>query len=189
MKRKILKRFMCLTLALLLIIVPVSNTYAASYTMNITKYAQERTKWCWAACAKMIGAYYGRIFSQSSICTHVKGSVVNQTATIGEVTSAIRYTSNRGTQAGVASLAAFIIEAMNSRPAALRMGWSSSNYKEGHVYVVRGARESTGSVAGGLYLIDPIAGVANAFYRYSSLVNGTTLPSGTGRYTHTWWTF
>lgn len=134
----------------------------------------------------MIGAYYGTIYSQSSICIHVKGSVVNEAASLSEVTSAIRYTSNKGTQAGVASFAAFLVEAMNSRPAVLRIGWDSGG---GHVYVVRGAQEEIGSAVAGLYLIDPIEGVSNAFYRYSSLVNGTTLASGTGRYTHTWWTF
>lgn len=183
------KKVLCFILSLLIIIVPVGETYAQSYTMVVPKYPQEKSKWCWAACAQMVGVYYGKTYSQSSICIHVKGEIINQLADVNEVSKAIRYTLNRVTQAGVASSAAFLIEAQAKRPAVLRIGWASTNYKSGHVYVVYGASEALGSVEAGLYLIDPISGVANKFYPYLSLVNGTTLDSGTGKYTHTWWTF
>nr|WP_300005058.1 papain-like cysteine protease family protein [Tissierella sp.] len=173
-------------MSLLIVIIPVGRTYAETYTMYVAKYAQEKTNWCWSACAKMIGVYYGRTYSQSSICNHVKGSLINDTANLSEVTSAIRYASNKGVQAGVASFAAFLIETKSKRPAVLRIGWNSGG---GHVYVVYGAKEGSVSTTGGLYLTDPIAGRGNAFYPYSKLVNGTTLASGTGKYTHTWWTY
>ena len=187
MKSKISKGLVCLIISLVIVNASLGSAYATAYTMNVTKYAQEKTNWCWVACAKMIGAYYGRLYAQSDICQYVKGSVVNQTASLSEVTSAINYASNRSVmQAGVAKLDAFINEARNNRPSVLRIGWNSGG---GHVYVVRGAQEEMGPALGGLFVIDPISGRANAFYEYSKLVNGTTLASGTGKYTHTWWVF
>lgn len=185
MKSKICVKCICVLLVLGLFIIPTKDIHAATYYVNVTKFSQEQSNWCWVACAKMIGNYHGRYYTQSSICSHVKGSVVNQTASLSEVSSAIRYTSNKVvSQVGTASLQAFITNIQMSRPAVLRMAWDSGG---GHVYVVSGAQEQSGAALASLYLIDPIAGRSSGYFNYSKLLNGVTLASGTGKYTHTWW--
>lgn len=138
-------------------------------------------------CAKMIGNYHGRSLTQSSICTYVKGSAVNEAATLSEISSAIRYASNKSVaQTGTASLQSFVVNIQARRPAVIRMGWNAGS---GHAYVVSGAQEESGPALAALYLIDPIAGRASGYFSYYQLLNGITLASGTGRYTNTWWTY
>jgi len=50
MKSKIFKRYLCTLLVLVIFVMPSINIYAASYSVNVTKYAQEKTNWCWVAC-------------------------------------------------------------------------------------------------------------------------------------------
>lgn len=133
----------------------------------------------------MIGNYYGQYTTQSAIYLSVKGSIGNDTATLSEVTKAIEYASKRNVyQIGVAQFSVFCVQMQMRRPAVIRMQWYSGG---GHVYVVSGANEASGISVNSLRLIDPIEGVSERYYSYSQLCNGIDLVSGSGYYTHTWW--
>jgi len=71
----------------------------------------------------------------------------------------------------------------SKEPAVIRVGW---NLGGGHAYVVSGVQEAGGVKVNALYLIDPIGGHSSTYIGYAKLVNGVTMQSGTGRYTHTW---
>ena len=44
---------------------------------TVIRREQEQKKWCWAACAQMVGhTITGRLFSQSDICKYVKGGII-----------------------------------------------------------------------------------------------------------------
>ncbi len=169
----------------IVIAVFVLQVNASTYNLNVTKYSQEKSNWCWAACAKMVGKYYGYNLSQSAICIYVKGSAVNEAASLSEVTKAIGYASKKIiSQSGIAQSQAFSINIKANKPCVLRIGWNSGG---GHVYVISGIQEGVPFDDTYLYMIDPISGNSSGYYAYSSLVNGTTLKAGTGKYTHTWW--
>lgn len=182
--RRILKKIVALIL-FMTIISSSESIYANSYEISVYKYSQERSSWCWVACAKMIGNYYGRYTTQSLICSYVKGSVVNETANLSEVTNAIKYASGRGvSHIGVAEFSVFCVQMQIQRPAVIRMQWYGGG---GHVYVVTGVNEQSGVSVNSLRLLDPIEGVSERYYSYSELCNGTILISGSGYYTDTWW--
>ncbi len=184
MKSIRLKKMIVFFVIGVLIFTSTASVNAATYNLNVTKYSQEYANWCWVACAKMIGNYYGSSYSQSTICTYVKGGAVNDTATLDEITSAIKFASNKTVfQGGTVIFDAFVMSIKNSKPSVLRMAWDSGG---GHVYVVSGVQEESGPALACLYLIDPFAGTSSALISYSKLINGTTLSSGTGKYSHTW---
>lgn len=183
-----MKRTLKKIVALLLFLTIISSSesvYANSYEISVYKYSQEQSNWCWAACAKMIGNYYGHYKTQSSICSYVKGSVANKTANLSEVTKAIEYASGRDAyHIGVAEFSVFCVQMQIKRPAVIRIQWYGGG---GHVYVVTGACEQSGVSEASLRLIDPIDGVREKYYPYNALCSGTDLDSGLGYYTDTWW--
>lgn len=66
---------------------------AASITM--TRYSQNKSKWCWAACALMLARSQGADYmTQTDIVTYVKGSDVNEMGTIIETEQAVRYVAD-----------------------------------------------------------------------------------------------
>lgn len=66
---------------------------AASITME--RHSQNKSKWCWAACALMLARSQGADFmTQSDIVTYVKGSAVNEMGTVVETEQAVRYIAN-----------------------------------------------------------------------------------------------
>lgn len=174
----------CLLMIMFLLGISVTNTYAATYSLDVKKYAQEKDKWCWDACAQMVGNYHGRYYSQSNICTKVKGSVTDKGASHSETTTALSYTTGKTALcSGTISFASFITCMKNKKPPLICVHWNNGG---GHVYVVSGASEASGPALSRLYLIDPLSGNANAYYTYSYLINGTTLKAGTGKYNSTW---
>ena len=52
--------------------------YPYSAYLNVPRYAQETSHWCWAACIQMIAAYHGLPTSQSAICQMTFGGVIDQ---------------------------------------------------------------------------------------------------------------
>lgn len=180
-KTKIVVRVMIIIVCVLL---QMSFVSAASYKVSVKKYAQEKSNWCWAACSQMMGNYYLKNYSQSTICKHVKGKVVNKGASLKEVTKALQYSTKKPVVQGGRIAFKGIRKALkNKKPLVLRMQW---NVGGGHVYVVSGARDASGPQLKGLYLINPVKGHANAWAGYASLVNGVSLASGTGYYSHSW---
>ena len=68
-----------------------------SCDLSISLYGQEKSKWCWAACAQMVAEYYGYQKSQNSIVTYVKGDADNDGATDTEVIEALEYATSTTT--------------------------------------------------------------------------------------------
>lgn len=156
----------------------VNTTYGAAKTLNVTRYQQEKTNWCWAACAKMMGNYLGNGYSQSEICKNVKGNTNNNTASLDEVTSAIKYATGKTvTRSGIIALYTISRSIDNNKPLVIRMQWNSGG---GHVVVVSGYNDAK------VRLVDPASGCSTAWYTLSDLGSGTTIQSGTGSYTNTW---
>ena len=57
----------------------------------VYRYQQEKTQWCWAASAQMIGHTLGRQVTQTDIVTQVKGMDINDGATDTEMKNAVTY--------------------------------------------------------------------------------------------------
>lgn len=80
----------CLCVGIALCVYALSS----SNPLSMTKYTQEKSNWCWAACAKMTGKYFGYSHSQNSIVSEIKGSAVNSAASDVEIGHALRYSCN-----------------------------------------------------------------------------------------------
>ncbi len=79
---------------------------ATSYIVFYTKYNQEQSNWCWAACAQMSGkqAYSASNLTQSQAVTYVKGAPLNQPGSLYETQiAAQRFTNNTITYSSNAS--------------------------------------------------------------------------------------
>lgn len=154
--------------------------------LYITRYAQEKDNWCWAACAKMLGkAIRGIAYSQESIVIHVQGSPLDVGVFNPGMKSAIQYAVGSNYSVSIRSVTAYnTLKNMicsSRRPFSIKVCWSGTAL-QAHYYVVDGA--NSGSTQE-LRLVDPWGTVSTKWYSYSALVNGTTLTSGTGSYTDT----
>ena len=165
-----------------------STLYATSGSyrlINVTKYSQEMSNWCWAASAQMLGKYYtGTKTSQASIVQYVKGSSSSNTAAVdSETRLAISYavgSSYLVTASGVKNYSTLENKIYNQeKPFAIRIRWASGG---GHIFVVSGVN---GAVADYLHLINPNANRANQWHSYTAMVNGTVFPYDTGYYAAT----
>lgn len=154
----------------------VVTVYAG--TLSMTRYAQEKSKWCWVAAAQMIGNYKGNYKTQSAICKEVKGSIVNEGGTDVEVASAIGYTTGKNVAInGVLPITEIMSEIDNRDPVAIKMIWNTGG---AHAIVV------SGYSGGQLQLMDPGQNCSTGFYNFVDLCSGTKIQSGTGYYAITW---
>ncbi|MGN1031134.1 MAG: papain-like cysteine protease family protein [Butyricicoccaceae bacterium] len=177
--RKVVGKVASALLAIAIIFASPIHVYAASKTLGMTRYEQEKSNWCWAASAQMVGKYvYGTKMSQSNICTYVKGEVVNTTATISQVATALYYTTRKGTASSNSyfSLSTSQTHINNSKPFIARLGWNSGG---GHAVAIYGYNDST------LYVADPAVGCGKQGYTYSNMISSNKFQSGTGKWTHT----
>lgn len=71
-----------------------SGTTSGENILNVTRYTQEKTKWCWAACVKMNAGYKGYTKTQSQIVEHVHGSAENVTGSMSDVRDALKWISS-----------------------------------------------------------------------------------------------
>lgn len=155
----------------------------SSKNLNVTRYEQVKSNWCWAAAAQMIGKYLGNSRTQSQISTKVKGnSTNNSTATLDEVVSAIQYVAGSKYDCYYVGVMSYgdleVLLGDLELPQGIRMQWDAGG---GHVVVVEGYT-STRS----LRLVDPGNGCSKHSYNYTALVNGTTIESGKGHYAQTY---
>lgn len=155
---------------------------ARAAQLNVTRYKQVKSNWCWAACAQMIGHYFGYSYDQYDINLSVKGNTTNnQSASLDEVTNAVNYATGHDFNYGLfSSLERFQLDDeinVDEIPLIMRMQWNSGG---GHVLVLCGV---TGN---NLTLIDPWENCVTRSYSYVALLNGTSIQSGTGYYSHTW---
>ena len=64
--------------------------------LNVIRYEQEKSNWCWAASIQMVGRYKTKYVSQESIVQYVKGNLNNTGANIEEIKKGIDYVSGNG---------------------------------------------------------------------------------------------
>ena len=128
----------------------------------------------------MTGECTNQYYSQTSICIHVKGSSVNETASNSEVTKAIKYTTGATVNTyGKVPFSMFKFRIDNKKPVVFKMSWNSGG---AHALVVAGYN----AVYEKLRVVDPAVGKGIVWYYYEDLCEGTTIQSGTGEYTYTW---
>lgn len=134
-------------------------------TLVISQVTQERDRWCWAACAEMVGRWNYGSHSQSDIVSYVKGSVVNEYGNIDEATLGTAYASNFDGEfinggKFVESSVKYIINTWNEPIiAGLRGNWGA-----GHMVVIHGYND------GDLYICDPADG-SSTWVSYDTLSN------------------
>lgn len=75
--------------------IDVKAATSKTYSVKITRYSQNKTNWCWAACAQMIGNYYGNNKSQKTICKKIKGKSINEGASDDELETALKYVTSK----------------------------------------------------------------------------------------------
>lgn len=132
----------------------VCTANAAFKELQVSRYAQEKGNWCWAAAARMAASYlYSSVPSQSNIVKYVKGSVVDQPASTTETAKALMFaTGNRrqtgSTQQGNPWTFQHVKTSIdNHRPLIPLVNASGS----GHYYTICGYDGATSKIA----LIDP----------------------------------
>ena len=154
-----------------------------SIQLAVTKYKQEKSNWCWAACAQMVGKYITKtVKEQSVIVKHVKGAVIDDGATYDEMSTAIKYATSssslyRYTTPDFSVIHKAVYEKVH--PGVIAIVWDTGY---GHSMVISGSNDSEQK----MYLIDPAAGVSNAWYSYTKLKNGTTISGKSGKITRIW---
>lgn len=122
--------------------------------MNVPRYRQEKSMWCWATAAKMAGDFvYSPTFSQSEIVEHVKGEIVNEAGTISETAEAMELATSWVKHASYTakgkpwSFQNFMLSIDNQRPVVPLVNDGTS----GHYYTVCGYDKSRERLA----LINP----------------------------------
>lgn len=174
--------------ALLLVPVLFLNMVSKAYaiptvvSLNVTRCEQQESNWCWAACAQMVGNYYGNSYSQGIIVYQVKGTFHNEGASDSEVSQAMNFVLPPGKSAAcinTMSQDSMYTKLAQGYPIPIKMLWNSGG---AHDVLI------TGYTSEGLLTItDPGEGCSEKRYRsYSALINGTTISSGTGKYIRTW---
>ena len=157
---------------------------ASGYTrqLSVTRQKQEKSSWCWAACARMVGHYITKSAkTQSAIVKNVKGSVINEGASNAETKKAIQYAvgSNYSVKTnGVVPMVNFVSSIYSQQhPAAIKITWNSG---KGHIVVIAGVNSTSNT----LYVIDPWESTPSKWMNFNAMCNGTTFVTGTGKYTN-----
>lgn len=157
------------------------NAEPPSGSCSVTRYSQQKSNWCWAACSKMIGHYHGKNKTQGQIVTHVKGSEVNEAASDSEMVKALKYANgnaytvtNHNKTISYDNVQNYISRGF---PFVVKISWASGG---GHAEVL-----SSYDVNHKVTLIDPWSNRENRKYLFSDLVNGTYLFNSKGTYVNT----
>lgn len=178
------KKIAVTVLSLVLVVTLQQSVFASTYLLTIPRRVQEKSKWCWAACAKMMGEFYGNNYTQSQICLHVKGNTENDGANDSEVTSAISYATGKRASRGIArSFESLKAAAIADIPCVLHLTWEGGG---GHVVMFSGVREADGVYNDSVLIVDPWAASSTSFYGYNALVTRVVFPEGVGKYDGTW---
>jgi hypothetical protein len=135
---------------------------------------QERSQWCWAACAQMIADYFGRNVSQCSLARRLfsvkkcceSGSGFNSSCDQGCDRTALAnriYPSflrlNASLKENAIQFCDIIDEITNNRrPVLVGLKWTQGGLQGGHLVVISGWSESLDPEDGWLTVHDPLEG-------------------------------
>ena len=158
-----------------------------STRIMIDRQAQEQTKWCWAACADMVGEYaYDNpnfTITQSRIVELVKGYVVNVTASIEETVGALFRATNQTIIGSYTDIDYFsyydvVSEIDSNQLFIIRIGWEQGG---GHFVVGSGYDH----VLNEIFIVNPKPESECKYYEYIELVRGTKITGVKGSWTDT----
>lgn len=150
----------------------------------ISRQGQQKSEWCWAACAVMIGTYHTNIhITQKQVVEYIKGYDINEGAYPWEVVDAINYASDFGKSAYQINRPLEFNEIVSTldsnKPFCISMKWFTVNYS--HTVVAAGYNLDENTI----FIIDPAENAENTYYDYTSLKNGTQIRSGYGYWNYT----
>ena len=157
-----------------------------STKLGVVRQKQQMGNWCWVACAVMVGRYdlpaSQQTITQSDAVRKVKGGVIDEVGSPTDKIKALEYVSHY-TKIGMSIGSPVNFDgAVNGidlrKPFILSMGWNSGG---GHAIVCAGYSKSTRE----LWIIDPANSIPNQYYNLDSLIKGTKIASGTGKYRST----
>lgn len=189
------RKIMCISLLIVAMLfsvlselnVTIAEASPASVNLNVTRYRQLKTKWCWAAAAQMIGCFLGGNKTQAQICKKVKGSsTINEDASFSEVVSAIKYAVGKNYSCKRTAVLPYgefqTLLGDLEVPQAIRMQTLDiyGNFVGGHILVVEGYTKYRE-----LKVIDPKNNGGKSDYNYVQLINGITTETGSWFYSDT----
>lgn len=146
---------------------------------KIVRRSQEKTSWCWAACAQMTGEFItGTRKTQSSIVAKIKGTAVNEGATISETTEAANFACGNQNNWQYYAVSNFsfqeAVDILNKRKTfEVRYRWSNTS---GHILVCAGYDLEEQK----LQIVDPWQDCNTTYYKYTDLCAGTQIQTGYG---------
>lgn len=140
---------------------------------------QQKSNWCWAACAEMVAEYRRpNSRNQSAIVTHIKGSTVNDTASYTERAQATTYATyneinfiGMGTTRIYSTLRTHLSE---YRPLSLGFGKYENNVRtSGHAMVCLGYVKVGSNANNNKIFIYDVNDGQYYWFTYYELLNGT----------------
>ncbi len=150
--------------------------YPTDYSISVPSKTQQKSNWCWAATSVSSISYVKGSSSaptQSALVTYVKGSTVNDPATMSEVQSGLSHYGVSSTYGSAMAFSSVRIELYNyDSPILAGWGWTGGG---GHMVVLDGYSEDTTNYVD---YMDPGDGSFN-FATYSYVKGGSS-------YDHTW---
>ena len=155
-----------------------STLFAHAITaLHVNYIKQEKTQWCWVATSQMTGKYVypSATATQTQIVIHVKGSDVNEPATVLETINATEFVTNDTRSSGgiyyplsFSGVKQYINAGRPIQPLVHKT--YSDGRQSGHYYVIYGYNEA--SAGDYLYIVDPWDGYGK-YVSYNDFLNGT----------------
>lgn len=177
------KKHILATLGALVLAFTMTTTAFAATTLDVTRVKQAKSYWCWAAVGEMIGTYMNGNSSRTQwdIVAHIKGSSYpNDPGSDSELAKGIKYASMDTVTYTSGSTLSWDKHTSNigdGNPVGVKMIWDDGG---AHALVCAGTKTSSGNNY--LYIIDPAGDNTSEWYNYTSLKNGTSIQSGKGTY-------
>lgn len=177
-----------LTMLFSLIMLINTTTTVLAATLDVDRVTQAKTNWCWAATCEMIGTYHNSDSSRTQwdVVKKIKGSSYpNVGGTTTDIKNGIKYASEdlvTYSSGSILSWSSHTSNISNGDPIGVWLSWDSGG---SHAVVCAGTK--TTSNTNYLYILDPWEDTDSTWYSYDALKNGTTLLTGTGKYTQSFW--
>lgn len=171
-----IKRIVALMSVMILVLGSTLSANAVT-TLGVNYIKQEKTQWCWAASSQMTGKYVypSATATQTQIVTHVKGSNINEPATVDETVNATMFVTNDTINFSYAynpfsfaTVKNYINAGLPIQPLVHKT--YSDGAQSGHYYVIYGYNET--SAGNYLYIVDPWDGYGK-YVSYHAFLNGT----------------
>ncbi|MEC1180406.1 papain-like cysteine protease family protein [Metasolibacillus meyeri] len=128
-----------------------SNVYAASKSLTVANYSQERSNWCWVTAGQIVAQYLrGTIYSQCTLYKAGKNTTTCVNEPGGFYDDMARVLKHGNVHVGIVGTAlppmfTIVEEIDKNKPIITRINWKSGG-SVGHLLVIRGYDTNTGMV-------------------------------------------